>query len=131
MKRILLTAALSLITGLGSMVASIDTSRTGWLVLNQAEAHGYGTSRRVARRTSRRTSRRVSRRHNYAYGAAGVAVAGAAVVTAVAIGTVVTTLPAGCNEIRVNGVPYHNCGTTYYQPRYEGQNVTYIVVEAP
>lgn len=58
MKYSLTILALSAFLGLGMCVDSIDLTRPGWLVFNQADAHSYGTSRRVARRTARRTSRR-------------------------------------------------------------------------
>ena len=68
--------------------------------------------------------------HGYRSGgfAAGVAVGAA---TTMAIGAVVTALPAGSTSVRVNGVYYQQCGTVWYAPRYSGPNVTYVVVNAP
>ena len=37
------------------------------------------------------------------------------------------TLPAGCTPYNA----YYNCHGTYYQPQYQGDNVTYIQVESP
>jgi hypothetical protein len=31
----------------------------------------------------------------------------------------------------VNGVTYYHCGSTWYQPAYQGDQVTYIVVNPP
>ena len=68
--------------------------------------------------------------HGYRPGgfAAGVAVGAA---TTIAVGAVVSALPAGCTSVRVNGVYYQQCGTVWYAPRYSGPNVTYVVVNAP
>jgi hypothetical protein len=59
--------------------------------------------------------------------AAGMAVGAVAGVTAAAVGSMLYTLPAGCTPYNA----YYNCGGTYYQPQYQGDNVTYIQVEAP
>jgi hypothetical protein len=29
------------------------------------------------------------------------------------------------------GNPYYGCGGAWYQPQYEGDNITYVVVEQP
>ena len=55
----------------------------------------------------------------------------ATVVTAAVVGTVVRSLPPSCSTVYVNGFAYQNCGGTYYQPQYQGSNVTYIVVNQP
>jgi len=59
--------------------------------------------------------------------AAGMAVAGAAAVTAAAIGSMAYSLPPGCSPYG----GYYNCGGTYYQPQYSGSDVTYVVVNNP
>lgn len=56
--------------------------------------------------------------------------AGAA-VGAVALGTVVYSLPATCVKVRRGGVVYKQCGDTWYAPRYQGSNVVYVSVRAP
>jgi hypothetical protein len=38
---------------------------------------------------------------------------------------------ASCSTLVVNGVSYYQCGSTWYQPSYQGGNVTYIVVNPP
>ena len=62
-------------------------------------------------------------------GVGGAVAAG--VATAVAVGAIVSTLPSNCTTIMANGVTYQNCGGTYYQPRYSGGNVQYVVVNHP
>jgi hypothetical protein len=62
---------------------------------------------------------------------AAVGVAAATAVTAVAIGSIVNTLPPSCSVTAVNNVTYQNCGGTWYQPRYSGTQVSYVVVNPP
>ena len=45
----------------------------------------------------------------------------------VAVGTVVTTLPAGCALTTLNGTQYHRCGGTYYRAAVSGSNLVYVV----
>jgi hypothetical protein len=61
--------------------------------------------------------------------AAGVAAAAA--TTAAVVGSVVNTLPPACSEVNVNGVPYQQCGSTWYQPQFVGTTVNYVVVNSP
>lgn len=127
MKILLSTVAMLLVASFGFFGGSVNSSAPGWFTLQQVEASPY---RRSVRRTARRTSRRTARRQDYIRGGpyyGGAAVVGAAAVTAVAIGTMVATLPPACNTVIVNGVSYHNCSGTYYRP----QGTQYIVVEAP
>lgn len=44
----------------------------------------------------------------------------------VAIGTVVSALPAGCALTTLNGVQFHRCGSTYYRAAISGSNLVYI-----
>jgi hypothetical protein len=60
-----------------------------------------------------------------------LAVTTAAVVTAAVVGSVVNTVPPGCTTTIINGLAYQQCGSTWYQPQYQGSNVTYIVVNQP
>lgn len=62
---------------------------------------------------------------------ADVAATTAAVNTAMAIGSVVNTLPASCVSQVVGGVVYENCGGVWYAPRFEGTETTYVVVAPP
>jgi len=58
-------------------------------------------------------------------------VTGAAVATAVAVGTVVNSVPPSCRPVMVGNVAYQQCGNTWYQPRYAGTQVNYVVVPPP
>ncbi len=64
------------------------------------------------------------RRHNNGSFVAGLA-------TGLVIGTIVNSTPSGCTTVIRNGISYSQCGTTWYQPQYSGNNVTYIIVAAP
>lgn len=44
-----------------------------------------------------------------------------------AVGTIVTTLPAGCVQTPVNNVEYQKCGQTYYRAAFQGPNLIYVV----
>ena len=44
-----------------------------------------------------------------------------------AVGTVVTTLPAGCTQQAVGGVEYQVCGGNYYRAAFQGNNLVYVV----
>ena len=108
----------------GFWVDDVKLTGPNLVTISQAEA---GPPRRVARRTARRTSYR----HNAYYHSRPYYGAGAAAVTAVAVGTVVATLPTGCSQIVVHGRPYYNCTGTYYQPQYSGSEIIYVVVDSP
>ena len=62
---------------------------------------------------------------------ATAAVIGATTATVLAIGTQVSSVPPECVSVVANGVAYQHCGPTWYQPRYVGSSVQYIVVAAP
>jgi hypothetical protein len=73
----------------------------------------------------------VRRSVNYHPVARTAVVAGAAVGTAVVVGSVVRSLPPSCTSVVVGNVAYQQCGHTWYQPRYAGSQVTYVVVNPP
>ena len=55
----------------------------------------------------------------------------AATAAAVAVGSMVATLPPACTTVHVNGITYYNCNGVYYQPVYDGGNIVYVVVQKP
>jgi hypothetical protein len=55
----------------------------------------------------------------------------AVVATAVVVGSVVRSLPPSCSTVMVGDVAYEQCGSSWYQPRYAGSQVTYVVVNPP
>lgn len=46
-------------------------------------------------------------------------------------GTTVTALPSGCVATVVGSMTYQRCGSVWYQPRFAGSTVEYVVVTAP
>lgn len=53
----------------------------------------------------------------------------AAAVATPPLGSVVSTLPAGCTPVTEGGVAYQKCGTVYYRAGFQGSNLIYIVVQ--
>jgi hypothetical protein len=63
--------------------------------------------------------------------ATAVGVTAAVAVTAAAVGSIVHSLPSSCTVVVSAGVTYQQCGSTWYQPRYAGTQVSYVVVNPP
>jgi len=63
--------------------------------------------------------------------ARAAAVTTAVAVTAAAIGSIVYSVPPSCVPVVVNGMTYQQCGSTWYQPSFNGTQTTYVVVNAP
>jgi hypothetical protein len=55
----------------------------------------------------------------------------AAWTTAAAVGSVVYALPPNCTVVVVNGLTYQQCGSTWYQPQFVGDEASYVVVSPP
>ena len=68
---------------------------------------------------------------NYHPVATGLAVGAAVAVTSAVIGSIIYTLPTGCVTVMRVGVAYRQCGNTWYQPQYAGNNVSYVVINQP
>jgi len=54
-----------------------------------------------------------------------------AAIAAASIGSVTYALPADCVVMVVDLVTYNQCGSTWYQPSFEGSTTTYTVVNPP
>ncbi|WP_349962407.1 hypothetical protein [Rhizobium sp. ZPR3] len=63
------------------------------------------------------------------WGPAPAAVWGAA--TAIAVGTVIATLPPACTAVVVKGISYQDCGGNWFEPQYSGHAVVYVAVKDP
>jgi hypothetical protein len=59
--------------------------------------------------------------------AAAAAAAAHAASSALPIGTMVPSLPPGCQSTVIGGVNYFNCGGVYYRAGFQGNSVVYIV----
>ena len=53
------------------------------------------------------------------------------VVSAPAVGTVVSALPGSCGAISTGNAVVYNCNNVYYSPFYQGTSVVYQVVTYP
>jgi hypothetical protein len=47
------------------------------------------------------------------------------------VGNVTYVLPSECSVQVVNGITYQQCGSTWYEPQFVGDQVSYIVVSPP
>jgi hypothetical protein len=45
------------------------------------------------------------------------------------LGTVVSTLPAGCTTKTVSNVEYYQCGGNYYRAVFQGNNLVYVTAK--
>jgi hypothetical protein len=59
--------------------------------------------------------------------AAAAAAPAAAPAGPPAVGSIVTTLPPGCEPTALNGVDYQRCGGTYYRPSMQGSTLVFVV----
>ena len=46
-----------------------------------------------------------------------------------AIGTVVTALPAGCTPMTSGGVEYQSCGGNFYRAAFQGSQLVYVTAQ--
>lgn len=68
--------------------------------------------------------------HHYGY-YGGRAIVG--FTAGLVIGSMVaaSTMPATCTTVVANGISYRRCGSSYYQPFYQGDTLVYKVVDSP
>jgi hypothetical protein len=59
--------------------------------------------------------------------AAAAAAAAQQASSALPIGTMVPSLPPGCQSTVIGGVNYFNCAGIYYRAGFQGNNVVYVV----
>jgi hypothetical protein len=65
--------------------------------------------------------------------ATAAAVTATVAVTSAVVGAIFTPsqIPADCVQVMRYNTAYMQCGSTWFQPQYQGSNVTYVVVNAP
>jgi len=124
MKHLIILATMVLIVTLGFLGGKVDTSEPGWISFNEAKADSY---RRNVRSVARRTARRTVRRQNYYNAPVSTTVVVAAPVPGIAIGTIITALPAACSTLLVNGMNYYFCSGSYFV----AAGTQWVVVAAP
>jgi membrane protein involved in colicin uptake len=64
---------------------------------------------------------------NAAAANAAAAQRAAAPGSAVPLGTIVPSLPSGCNSTVIGGVNYFDCAGVYYRAGFQGNKIVYIV----
>lgn len=68
---------------------------------------------------------------NYHPVATAAAVTATVAVTAAVVGSVVRSVPPNCSPYNYKGMVYQQCGSSWYQPQYVGNDVQYVVVNRP
>lgn len=65
--------------------------------------------------------------------ATAAAVTATVAVTSAVVGAIIrpAQLPSSCVQVIRFDVTYMQCGSTWYQPQYQGSDITYVVVNAP
>ena len=65
--------------------------------------------------------------------AAAAVVTATVALTAAAVGSIVNPnqMPSNCVQVMQNNTAYMQCGSTWYQPQYQGSSVNYVVVNQP
>ncbi|MGH8038157.1 MAG: hypothetical protein ACREPD_10475 [Stenotrophomonas sp.] len=67
---------------------------------------------------------------DHPFATAAAVTAGVAVTSAV-IGSIVNSVPPSCVTTVIDGMAYQQCGSTWYEPRYAGTTVQYVVINPP
>ncbi|MCW2271318.1 hypothetical protein D3C77_00310 [compost metagenome] len=65
--------------------------------------------------------------------ATAAAVTATVVATSAVVGAIFrpSQMPSDCVQVMRYNTAYLQCGSTWFQPQYQGSNVTYVVVDAP
>ena len=109
--------------------ANVNHNRNVNKNVNVNRNSNRNTNVNVNKRTNVNVNVDHRRGRNYHPVATGVAIGATAAVTAAVVGSMVNTLPpSGCTIVIRNGISYSQCGSVWYEPRYSGNSVTYIVV---
>ncbi|MDI3357373.1 hypothetical protein MO767_23895 [Pseudomonas sp. UYIF39] len=121
----------------GNTVNSGNRANTGNTVGNRTNINN--STRNVNIDNSRDVDIDVDGQGRYGYDdhyhplAAAAAVTATVAVTAAVVGSIFTPaqLPPSCVQVIQYNTAYMQCGSTWYQPQYQGSDVTYVVVNAP
>lgn len=108
---------------------------------NRAVDHNRNVNRDVNRTVNRNVDRNVhvdvdyhddhwNHWDDHPVATAAAVTAGVALTSAV-IGSMVYSLPPSCATTVINGMAYQQCGSTWYEPRYSGTTVQYVVINPP
>ena len=126
---------------LGTFVLQSSTEAQARRGGSQARASAHGSNMNRNTNVNRNANVNVNRdvdvhvhgSYGYGYDRWGhpIAATAAVVGTALALGTIVASLPPQCFATVVGNVTYQHCGNTFYQPVYSGTAVQYVVVAPP
>jgi len=129
MKTIIKTAVLGTAFMLLMLIGDIQftpTLRVGMF----SDAHAIAG---VRRRTRRRTAVVVHSADEANAAAAATPApapaAAAAAPGALPLGSVASTLPAGCTPVTAGGVEYQHCGADYYRATFQANNLVYVTAQ--
>ena len=115
--------------------ASANRSAAG---ANRSSSSSSDRSRDVERSSSREVSRETDIEIDGDYDiddgfdhpwAAAATIGAMASMTAAAVGSMYYSVPPDCVVVMQGGVQYHQCGSVYYEERYEGDQVVYVAVQ--
>lgn len=106
--------------------------------VNRSHNRNINQNRNVNRNVNRNRNVNVNVNHRY-YGGhgRGYGYYGGrpilAFTTGMVIGSVIaaSTMPTTCTTFVTNGISYRQCGSSYYQPFYQGDTLVYKVVASP
>ncbi len=125
-----------------SSIPQVADARRGHGSVHRGGNRNMNRNVNVNRNTNRNTNVNVNRNrnvnvnvnHGHRHGrgyhpvARGVAIGATAAVTAAVVGSMVYSLPPNCVTVVRYDMSYRQCGNVWYEPRYSGNNVTYVVV---
>ena len=87
-----------------------------------------GSAAGVARRTTRRAVYATNASQQQQAQQQQEAQAQQQAASALPKGTVVSALPSGCSSVTVDGISVFSCGGTMYQPKFQGNQLVYVVM---
>ncbi len=109
-----------------------NRNRSGNRNKNTNRNKNVNKNKNVNRNVNKNVNVNVNHRNNRHYGSyRGRTVIG--FTAGLAVGSVIaaSTMPTTCTTVITNGISYRRCGSSYYQPFYQGDTVVYQVVNSP
>lgn len=103
---------------------------------NRNVNRNYNRNHNINRNVNRNVNVNVNHRYYGGYGRGYGYYGGRPVLaftTGLVIGSVIaaSTMPTTCTTVVANGISYRQCGSSYYQPFYQGDTLVYKVVASP
>ena len=109
-----------------------NRNRSGNRNKNTNRNKNVNKNKNVNRNVNKNVNVNVNHRNNRHYGSyRGRSIVG--FTAGLAVGSVIaaSTMPTTCTTVITNGISYRRCGSSYYQPFYQGDTVVYQVVNSP